>query len=165
MAVNPIHTMPTSSPDTVVQRPIVFSGEFRPSLDGKKRLTIPARWRSDALEEVFIIKSLDRGCLVAMPQHVLEAMGEKAASQAASVEAHQTFMDLFFASAVNCPIDSQGRMVLPEELCRFAGIEKEGVVVLAGSGPKFDIWHPEGWRQRQEAVAATYRSTLKSLGL
>ena len=42
--------MPTT-PD-IVQKPLVFSGEFRPLLDGKKRLTIPARWRSEALEEL-----------------------------------------------------------------------------------------------------------------
>ena len=155
--------MPTT-PD-IVQKSLVFSGEFRPVLDGKKRVTIPARWRSEALEDLYIIKSLDRGCLAAMPQPVLEAMGEKAASLAPTVEAHQKFMDHFFASAVNCPIDAQGRMVVPDEFCRFARIEKEAELVLAGSGAKFDIWNPDGWRQCQEADTATYRSTLKSLGL
>ena len=155
--------MPTT-PD-IVQKSLVFSGEFRPVLDGKKRVTIPARWRSDALEDLYIIKSLDRGCLAAMPQPVLEAMGQKAASQAPTIEAHQTFMDHFFASAVNCPVDSQGRMVLSDELCRFAGIEKEKEMVLAGSGVKFDIWNPEAWRQKQEADAAIYKTLLKSIGL
>jgi MraZ protein len=155
--------MPTS-PD-IVQKSLVFSGEFRPLLDGKKRLTIPAKWRSAELEDLFIIKSLDRGCLVAMPQPVLEAMGQKAASQCPTVEAHQIFMDHFFASAVNSPLDAQGRLVLSDELCRFAGLEKEKEVVLAGSGTKFDIWTPEAWRQRQEADAAIYKSVLKSLGL
>jgi MraZ protein len=153
--------MPTSS--DVAQKPLVFSGEFRPLLDPKKRLTIPARWRTDALEDIFIIKSIPRGCLVAMPQEVLEEMGEKAGSQATTVEDHQAFKDQFFASAVNCPVDSQGRMVLSEDLCRFAGIEKEAV--LAGSGAKFDIWNPTAWQQRQQAVSATYTTILKSLGL
>jgi MraZ protein len=160
----PTAIMPTSAPE-ISQKPLVFSGEFRPLLDGKKRLTIPARWRSAELEELFIIKSLDRGCLVAMPQPVLDAMGQKAASQAPTVEAHQKFVDHFFASAVNCPLDSQGRMVLSDELCKFAGLEKEKEVVLAGSGAKFDIWTPDAWRQRQEADAATYATILKSLGL
>jgi MraZ protein len=100
-----------------------------------------------------------------MPQPVLEAMGEKAASQAPTLEAHQTFMDHFFANAINCPVDSQGRMVLSDDLCQFAGLEKEKEVVLAGSGAKFDIWTPDAWRQRQEADAAIYKTILKSLGL
>ena len=156
--------MSTSSPE-VAQKSLVFSGEFRLSLDPKKRLTIPARWRSDALEEVFIIKSPARGCLVAMPQEFFEEMGEKAGSQATTVEDHQAFKDQFFASAVNSALDSQGRMVLSDDLCKFAGLEKEKEVVLAGSGAKFDIWTPEAWQQRQEAVKPTYTTILKSLGL
>jgi DNA-binding transcriptional regulator/RsmH inhibitor MraZ len=54
-------------------------------------------------------------------------------------------------------------MVLSEELCRFAGLEKEAV--LAGSGAKFDIWHPAAWEQRRQAAAPTYTTILKSLGL
>jgi len=153
--------MPTS-PD-IAQKPLVFTGEFRPSLDEKKRLTIPARWRGEGLEELFIIKSPKRGCLAAMPQEVLEEMGEKAATQATTVADHQTFKDQFFACAMSCPIDSQGRMVLSEELCRFAGIKKE--VVLAGGGSKFDIWTPEAWQQRQQAVAPTFETILANLGL
>jgi len=154
--------MPTQ-PDSA-QKSLVFSGEFRPLLDQKKRLTIPARWRPDGkLEELFIIKSPSRGCLAAMPQEVLEAMGEKAALQAPTVEAHQAFKDHFFANAVICPVDSQGRMVLADDLCRFAGIEKE--VVLAGGGAKFDLWSPAAWRQRQQAASANYETILKSLGL
>jgi division/cell wall cluster transcriptional repressor MraZ len=163
MAQNPTLNM-SSSPDTA-QIPPVFSGEFRPLLDAKKRLTIPARWRSDTLGNLFIIKSLTRGCLVAMPLAVLNAMGDNAGSQAASVEAHQAFKDHFFASAVDCPVDSQGRMVLSDDQCRFARIEKEKEVVLAGSGAKFDIWTPEAWQERKEAVTPTYTTILKSLGL
>jgi DNA-binding transcriptional regulator/RsmH inhibitor MraZ len=54
-------------------------------------------------------------------------------------------------------------MVLPEELCQFAGIDKEAV--LTGSGQKFDIWNPGAWQQKQQAAAAIYATTLKGLGL
>ena len=161
VAPNPTHNMPATL--DIVQKPLVFSGEFHPLLDQKKRLTIPARWRSDELVELFIIKSLSRGCLAAMPQEVLQAMGDKAASQALTLEAHQAFKDHFFANAVICPVDSQGRMVLSDDLCRFAGIEKE--VVLAGGDSKFDIWNPGAWRQRKQAVSPAYETILKSLGL
>lgn len=146
-----------------ISKPVVFSGEFRPALDIKKRVTIPAKWRTSSLDEVFIIKSLSRGCLVAMPLGVLEEMGEKAASQAPSIEDHQTFKDQFFASAMNCPVDSQGRMVLSDDLCKFAGLDKE--VVLAGSGAKFNIWSPALWQQQQKVAAPTYASILKGIGL
>jgi MraZ protein len=153
--------MPTS-PETTA-KPRLFSGEFHPVLDEKKRLTIPARWRSAPLEELFVVKSPKRGCLAAMPQEVLQAMGEKAASLAHTVADHQAFKDRFFASAVICPVDGQGRMVLSDDLCRFAGIKKE--VVLTGGNDKFDIWSPEGWQQQQQASDQTYQNILGNLGL
>jgi MraZ protein len=133
------------------------------AVDAKKRLTIPARWRSAALEEIFILKSPNRHCLMALPQDVLEAMSEKAGSQAPTVSDHQTFKDIFFSKALGIPVDSQGRMVLTDDLCRFAGITKEAV--LAGSGEKFDIWNSGAWSGHQQAVDATYTTMLKSLGL
>ncbi len=152
-----------NSPDTA-GKALVFSGEFRFLLDQKKRLTIPSKWRPEGrLEEVFIVKSLSRGCLVAMPLEVLDAMAQKAGPQASSLEAHQSFKDQFFANATLCPIDTQGRMVLPEDLCNFSGIVKEAV--LTGSGEKFDIWRPEAWEKQRQTAASGYETLLKSIGL
>jgi MraZ protein len=152
-----------ASPETV-QKPLVFSGEFRPLLDPKKRLTIPARWRQDGrLAEVYIVKSWNRGCLAAMPLDVLREMGEKGALNAATTEAGQVFRDRFFSEAVECAIDSQGRMVLSDELCKFAGIEKEAV--LSGSGAKFDLWNPGAWQQQQMTTDAAYKTMQKNLGI
>ncbi|HEX4085109.1 MAG TPA: hypothetical protein VHY22_09375 [Chthoniobacteraceae bacterium] len=132
-------------------------------MDEKKRLTIPSRWRDESLEEVFIIKSPARGCLSAMPQAVLQDFGRSAAAQAPTVEAHQAFLDHFFSSAVICPVDAAGRIVLSDDLCRFAGIKKQAV--LAGGGSKFDLWSPEGWDAHRKATTANYETILKSIGL
>jgi MraZ protein len=153
-----------TTPPDFTQKPLVFSGEFRPLLDPKKRLTIPARWRQEGrLSEVYIIRSKPRGCLAAMPLEVLHQLGEKGAAAAPTPEAGQVFRDRFFSQATECGIDSQGRMVLSEELCKFAGIEKEAV--LSGSGAKFDIWNPAAWQRQQEVTDAAYDTMLKTLGL
>jgi MraZ protein len=154
-----------SSQPEPTAKPRLYSGEFHLSLDEKKRLTIPARWRTGLLEELFVIKSPKRGCLSAMPQEVLQAIGEKAASLAHTVADHQAFKDQFFASAVICPVDGQGRMVLADDLCRFAGIKVKSEVVLAGSADKFDIWNPETWQRQQQASVQNYEKILGSLGL
>jgi MraZ protein len=143
-------------------KPRLFSGEFRPGLDEKKRLTIPSRWRTGSLEELFIIKSPKKGCLSAMPQEVLQAMSQKAAALSHTVADHQAFRDQLFTNAVICSVDSQGRMVLPEELCKFAGIKKEAV--LTGGEDKFDIWSPETWQRQTQATTQTYEKILDSLG-
>jgi MraZ protein len=154
----------SSQPDPTA-KPRLFSGEFHPLLDDKKRLTIPACWRTGSLEELFIIKSPKKGCLSAMPQEVLRAMGEKAAELAHTVADHQAFKDQFFASAVIGQVDGQGRMVLADELCRFAGIKTKSEIVLTGSADKFDIWNPETWKRQKQGSVQNYEKILESLGL
>jgi len=100
-----------------------------------------------------------------MPQAVLVSMGEKAASQATNIADQQTFKDQLFAKVVTCPVDSQGRIVLSDELCRFAGIKIKEEVVLAGGDSKFDIWHPDAWQRQQQAAAATFETMLKNIGI
>lgn len=162
MELPPLYYMP-SSPE-ISQKPLVFAGEFRPLLDGKNRVTIPARWRPEGrFEELYLVRSVNRGCLSAFTQEGLQAWGEKAAGQAMSVADHEEFMNQFFALAVPSPVDSQGRMVVPDDLKKFARLTKEAV--LAGSGPKFDIWSPELWSEQQAAIAPTFQMILKSIGL
>jgi len=146
-----------------VQGPLAFTGEFRPLLDEKKRLTIPARWRFPEMTELFIITSPSHRCLSAMPLTTLEKISEDAAAKAETTEQYQSFKDHFFSSAVTCPVDSQGRMVLSEELCLYAGIKKE--TVLAGGKTKFDIWNPAAWGKRHQATAPNYETIMKRLGL
>jgi MraZ protein len=49
--------------------------------------------------------------------------------------------------AHGCPVDSQGRINLPDGLLRFAGITDEAVLV--GSFNEFEIWSPKAWQAEQ----------------
>jgi MraZ protein len=159
-------THPDGEPGRVARSTgrLVFTGQPTAFLDPKKRLTIPSRWRPDGrLNELAIVKSPTRRCLNAMPQEVLEAIGAKAEAVAGSHLRHQRAKDFLFASSVVCPIDSQGRMVLPDDFCRYAGLEKE--VVLAGGDEKFDIWNPEGWQEYLQSITPDGSNILTLLGL
>ena len=56
----------------------------------------------------------------------------------------------FFASAVECEIDKQGRMTLPQELREYAGIEKE--LVTVGAYEKIEVWSKEEWNSNENAA-------------
>lgn len=141
----------------------MFTGKYPVALDPKKRLTIPSTWRaSGPLTELFIIKA-SKGCLSAMEKDVLREMGEKIAALTPDFEEQGEFMESFFTGAVACQVDSQGRMVVPDEFCRFAGLEKE--IVLTGTNVKFDIWNTAAWEKRQQAKEAAYNINLKRIGL
>lgn len=58
------------------------------------------------------------------------------------VQGQAMLRELFgMASYMGC--DKQGRILLPENLLQFAGIQKDAILV--GLGRNFQIWSPDRW--------------------
>ena len=53
-------------------------------------------------------------------------------------------------STVPLPFDPEGRVVLPDDLIRYAGIDGEALFV--GHGKGFRIWNPESFRQHNQGA-------------
>mgnify|MGYP002534509979 CR=1 FL=1 len=47
------------------------------------------------------------------------------------------------ASTARCELDSQGRIVVPQKLRRYAGLDKD--VVFVGDEDHFEIWDAKRW--------------------
>ena len=140
----------------------IFSGEFRHSLDEKNRVTIPARWRGGEQEELFVVKNPQRACLTVLPREVFQQVGELARQNVTPAQ-HRAFMTQFFSRAKNCPIDKQGRLLLPDDHCKVAGIRTE--VVLTGSSDRFELWTPAAWKAFQAECQQTYEQVAEAIGL
>jgi len=65
----------------------------------------------------------------------------------------RAFVRHFYANAVECDIDKQGRMVLPQELREYAHIEKE--LVTVGLLDKIEIWGKEEWNAAESMTELT----------
>ncbi|MCK5355965.1 MAG: division/cell wall cluster transcriptional repressor MraZ, partial [Methyloprofundus sp.] len=51
-------------------------------------------------------------------------------------------------NATECDMDSHGRLLLPEKLRKFAGMEKH--IVLVGQLNKFEIWNENSWNAKED---------------
>ena len=58
-------------------------------------------------------------------------------------ERARAFLRYTYASALDCEIDKQGRVLLPAVLREFADITKDAVLV--GVGSRVEIWSKERW--------------------
>jgi MraZ protein len=124
-------------------RPL-YVGSFRHNLDAKNRLTIPAKWRFAGDEsEAYLALPHPGGYVMVLPPAEVEKLYQKVSDKAFSDDAAQAFLHKFFSQAHTFGCDKQGRVNLPDELLRHAGIEKEAVLV--GTMTKFGIWSPERW--------------------
>ena len=108
----------------------MFMGEYNHIIDAKGRLIIPARFRELLGEEFILTKGLD-GCLSIYPMDAWEAFETKLRALPLTNKNARTFTRFFVAGATNCELDRQGRILVPQTLREFAGLEKE--VVLTGN--------------------------------
>ena len=122
----------------------MFMGEYNHIIDAKGRLIIPARFRELLGEEFILTKGLD-GCLSIYPMDAWEAFETKLRALPLTNKNARTFTRFFVAGATNCELDRQGRILVPQTLREFAGLEKE--VVLTGNLDRIEISSKEKWSE------------------
>jgi MraZ protein len=148
--------------DTPDQR--FYAGEFRHAIDEKNRITIPARWRRDAAEEFIILPEAKSEFLLVMSPEEFSRMSANAETDAnVSARDRRVFLRQLHSRAQHAAADKQGRLVLPEELCKKVGLK--GEVALVGGRGRFEIWNLPRWKRAHEEETPTYQHVANVIGL
>jgi MraZ protein len=148
--------------DTPDQR--FYAGEFRHLIDEKNRITIPARWRRRDTEEFIILPEAKSEFLVVMSPEEFSRMSTAAeADPNVSARDRRIFFRQLHARAQHGASDKQGRLVLPEELCKRIGLK--GEVVLVGGRGRFEIWNLQRRKKAHEEETPTYQHVANVIGL
>lgn len=127
----------------------MFLGRYSHNLDSKGRIAIPARFREALGGDVVITRGIDR-CLSLYPLAAWQPLAEKVSALPLSDPDARTFRRMVFAEAANAEFDKQGRILLPPDLRRYAGLEREAVVV--GMHTYIEIWSPEQWEAQAQLM-------------
>jgi len=127
-----------------------FKGGPVLTLDGKGRLTVPARWRDLLMSAVggqlMVSKSHVR-CLSLFPRPVWDQFEARLNALPASADGLRR---LYIGSATEVAIDSASRVLLPPELRAWAGLERE--VIFMGLGNRFELWDRARYEAHEAAV-------------
>ena len=130
----------------------MFRGVSSLNLDAKGRIAIPTRYR-DLLAESCnseLVITVDKArCLLIYPQPIWLEIEEKLKSLPSFDEDARNLQRLYIGNAHDIEMDGQGRILLPQELRRFANLDKK--VALVGQINKFELWDEETWNSRQDA--------------
>ena len=126
-------------------------GEYEHSLDVKGRLIMPSKFREDIGEKFIVTKGLD-GCLFAFSLVEWKNFEAKLRSLPISNKDARAFSRFFFAGAIDCELDKQGRFLISSNLREFAGSEKDAVIV--GMDSRIEIWAKEKWVKTDSDISA-----------
>ena len=120
----------------------MFTGEYRHAVDGKGRIAVPARFRGQLADGAVVARWLD-SCLAIFPMTAWSELAARVGSLPMTDPNARLLQRQLFSGALETELDGQGRVLVPQGLREFAGLEAEALVL--GSRDHAEIWAPSRW--------------------
>jgi len=140
-------------------------GEYRYNIDAKGRLMIPAKFRQIFGLEAIVTRGIDK-CLFVFPKAEWGKVVDKLLKLPISQANSRAFTRLILSGAHQVEIDNQGRVLIPENLRKYAEITKR--VVIVGLYSRLEIWDEKNWekyKEESEKQAQEIAEKLSELGI
>jgi len=143
----------------------MFIGEYTYSIDDKKRLAIPAKFRQFLGNRAVITRGLDQ-CLFLYPAKEWGSLAKKLSQLPLSQADARGFARLMLAGAMDAKLDNLGRILIPDYLKDYSKLKKK--VVIAGVFNRIEIWDETKWQEykkKTEMAVGDIAERLKELGV
>ncbi len=141
----------------------MFRGRFENTIDLKGRISVPSKFRETLTaynDERLIITNFD-GCLWAYPVPEWKIIEEKVSALPQFKAEVRALQRVFISAASECPLDKQGRILIPPSLREYAGIERE--VVFVGMVQRIEIWAKNRWANEFEKSHTMISESIENL--
>jgi MraZ protein len=128
----------------------MFMGNYTHSIDEKGRVAIPSEWRGsgEVTNEKWVVTQGFDNCLLLYTDFEWQNFLEKVKQLPYAHQKNRIIMRKTVAPARYVNTDKQGRVLIPQNLREYAGIEKE--VILAGMITRIEVWNKIKWEELQE---------------
>jgi MraZ protein len=130
----------------------MFRGINSATLDSKGRMALPTRLRDSlsSVSEGILVVTIDTRdrCLMLYPLPYWEEVQRKLENLPNMNPRSRTLQRLLIGHATDLEPDASGRVLLPQKLRDYAGLDKK--VVLVGQTNKVEIWSEPHWEARME---------------
>lgn len=132
----------------------LFLSTYANKVDRKGRVSVPAPFRAALVGQSFpgivLFKGTTHPCLEGFDYQTMQELSERLDHFDLFSNQQDDLATSIFGEAVQCPFDSEGRVMLSEELIKFAGLGE--TVTFVGLGRKFQIWDQAAFEKRREAA-------------
>lgn len=130
----------------------MFLGTFSPRLDEKGRIILPAKFRDELSHGLVVTRGQER-CLYVFSRDEFETIHDRIRNAPITSKLSRDYLRVFLSGAHDETPDKQHRITLPATLREYAGLDRDLVVI--GAGSRAEIWNAEAWREylaKQEAA-------------
>ena len=140
-------------------------GQYEHTIDAKKRLALPAKFRGELGDKVVVTKGVEN-CLVVYTEKEFLKMSEKLSNLTLTQPEARSFTRTMLAGAMEIVLDKLGRILVPDYLKKYAGLNKN--VVICGLSNRLEIWDAQNWdawTKEAEKGVSDIVSKLGGLGI
>lgn len=140
-------------------------GQYSHTIDDKKRLSIPSKWKKVFGKSVVVTRGLD-ACIFVYTTKEWANIAQKLAETSMGSKDARDLNRFFLAGAVEVELDSAGRILLPDYLKDFAKLKEK--VIFAGLYKRAEIWGDVEWEKKQNEVSSKadeVASKLQEIGM
>ncbi len=139
----------------------MFIGEYTHSVDEKKRISLPARFKKELGKKIVITRGLDT-CLLLYPLKAWEEIAHKLGGLDMGQKDKRDIGRFMLAGAQEVEIDSMGRILVPEFLRDYADLKSK--VVFAGVYNRIEIWNDKEWSDDSKRIEKQAEAVAEKLG-
>jgi MraZ protein len=136
-------------------------GEYIHTLDEKKRVSLPVRFRKEIGKKIIVTAGLDN-CLWIFTQNQWKDISEKLSGFSMLQADNRSFNRYMFGSATEIEVDTLGRILLPEFLTSRANLKNK--VAVVGVQDRIEIWNEDLWKENKNTVEKKVDQLAEKLG-
>ena len=136
-------------------------GEYHHSIDAKKRLSVPSKFRRELGGSIVLTRGLDHS-LFLYPREEWQKIAEKLSELPAGQASTRGFVRLMLAGAQELDVDTLGRILIPDHLKTYAHMNAQ--VVIIGVYNRLEIWDEKLWEAYKKDAEKNADELAEKLG-
>jgi MraZ protein len=140
---------------------IMLIGEYRHTIDDKRRVALPAKFRRVLGKKLVMTRGLD-SCLFIFSETQWGEIVEKLQHLSMGQQHARAFGRYLFSGASEVEIDQLGRVLVPAELADHAKLS--GRAVLIGVNDRCEVWGEKAWDAYKDVVEKEADEVAEKLG-
>ena len=136
-------------------------GEYIHTLDEKKRVSLPIKFRKEVGKKIIVTAGLDN-CLWIFTLSQWKKISDKLSDFSMLTADNRSFNRYMFGSATEVEVDTIGRILLPEFLVTRANLKSK--IAVVGVQDRVEIWNESNWKEYKEGVEKRADQLAEKLG-
>lgn len=140
----------------------MFIGEYIHTIDQKRRLAIPSKFRAALGKKAIITRGFDN-CLVVYPLEVWKKKAAQMENLPTGQMNARSFTRIMLSGAADAELDKLGRILVPDHLKDYASLKKN--VAVIGLSNIIEIWDEARWKEYKGSMEKAVNETAQQLGI